>query len=89
MNVLQLGVFSFVIALESQSPFEHVLIDSSQIKPVLLEHDEEPQMQVALLGAAPSVLVQPGAVKQRQGPAEEHDPVEVVSVLKRRSVLLL
>ena len=67
MNFLQLGVFSFVIAFESQSPFEHVLIDLSQIKPVLAEHDEEPQMQVALLGAAPSVLVQSDAARQRQG----------------------
>ena len=73
---------SVVIALESQSPFEHVLIDLSQIKPVLAEHDEEPQMQVASLGAVPSVLVQSGAVRQRQGKVEEHDAVEAVFVFK-------
>ena len=73
VNVLQLGVFCFVIASAPHSPLSHVLIDLSQIKPVLAEHDEEPQMQVALLGAVPSVLVQSGAVRQRQVLEEEHD----------------
>ena len=42
----------------------------------------EPQKQVASLGVIPSVLVQSGAVRQRQGLAGEHEFVEAVFVLK-------
>ena len=41
-------------------------------------------MQVASLGAVPSVLVQSDAVRQRQGRGEEQDAVEAVFVLKIR-----
>ena len=39
-------------------------------------------MHVASLGVVPSVLVQSGAVRQRQETVEEHDAVEAVFVLK-------
>jgi hypothetical protein len=52
-----------------------------QSNPVLLVHPTEPQMQVASLRAVPSVLVQSGAVRQRQR-EEEHDTVEAVFVFK-------
>jgi hypothetical protein len=41
-------------------------------------------MQVASLGAVPSVLVQSDAVRQRQGRGEEQDAVEAVFVFKIR-----
>ena len=41
-------------------------------------------MHVASLGVVPSVLVQSGAVRQRQGYLEEHDAVEAVFVFKKR-----
>ena len=45
-------------------------------------------MQVASLGVVPSVLVQSGAVRQRQGKEEEHDAEVAVFVFKERSLPL-
>ena len=54
-----------------------------QSNPVLFVHPTEPQMQIsASLGVMPSVLVQSGAVRQRQGLSEEHDAVEAVFVFQ-------
>jgi hypothetical protein len=39
-------------------------------------------MQVASLGVVPSVLVQSGAMRQKQGSSEEHGTVEAVFVFK-------
>ena len=61
-----------------------MLRDFVQRNPVLIEHPTEPQMQVASLGVVPSVLVQSGAVRQRQAKTEEHDLVEAVFVFKKR-----
>ena len=61
-----------------------MLTDLVQRKPELVEHPTEPQMQVASLGVVPSVLVQSGAVRQRQGLSEEHDLVEAVYVFNQR-----
>jgi hypothetical protein len=43
-----------------------------------------PHRQVASLSVLPSVLLQLGAERQRQVLVEEHDPVEVVCVLKSK-----
>ena len=51
-------------------------------------HAAAPQMHPALLAVVPSVSEQSGPVAQRQVLAEEHLCVEVVLVLKRRSMLL-
>ena len=61
-----------------------MLTDCVQRKPVLVEHPTEPQRQVASLGVVPSVLVQSGAVRQRQGLELEHELVEAVFVFKKR-----
>ena len=49
-----------------------VLADREQRKPVLAEQPTDPHMQNPLLGVLPFVLVQSGAVRQRQGEFVEH-----------------